>query len=370
MNPNSPTRGAAIDLQNVSKAYGSFRALDGVSLHVEPGEFMTLLGPSGSGKTTTLNVVAGFTEVSSGALQVGGRSVVGVPAHKRNIGVVFQHYALFPHMTVGKNVAYPLSLRGVSKAERERRVAQALDMVKMRDFAHRYPSELSGGQQQRVAFARAIVFDPPLLLMDEPLGALDKKLREWLQLEIKRIHRELGTTFVYVTHDQEEALVLSDRIAVFNKGRIEQVGTGRELYDEPKTLFVGRFIGDSTVLRGQARSDGTSTALDVAGQTVTVPRRLDGSDTPVVLLRPEKLAIRRPGQMADTHNRLSGTIAEAIYLGSGSKYEVRLRDGSSAIVRSGLSEEGFRIDDPVELCFAGQDAKLLADDKSADATLT
>ncbi|TIT77597.1 MAG: ATP-binding cassette domain-containing protein, partial [Mesorhizobium sp.] len=239
MNPRPDNRGAAIDLESVTKAYGAFKALDGVSLRIEPGEFMTLLGPSGSGKTTTLNVIAGFTDVSSGKLLVGGNSVVGVPAHKRNIGVVFQHYALFPHMTVGRNVAYPLTLRGVGQDERKARVAKALDMVKMGDFAHRYPSELSGGQQQRVALARAIVFDPPL-------GALDKKLREWLQLEIKRIHRELGTTFVYVTHDQEEALVLSDRIAVFNRGRIEQVGTGRQLYDEPATLFVGRFIGDST----------------------------------------------------------------------------------------------------------------------------
>ncbi|TIW31177.1 MAG: ATP-binding cassette domain-containing protein, partial [Mesorhizobium sp.] len=235
MNPRQASKGAAIDLESISKAYGGFKALDGVSLRIEPGEFMTLLGPSGSGKTTTLNVIAGFTDVTSGKLLVGDKSVVGVPAHKRNIGVVFQHYALFPHMTVGRNVAYPLTLRGVGQDERKARVTRALDMVKMGDFAHRYPSELSGGQQQRVALARAIVFDPPLLLMDEPLGALDKKLREWLQLEIKRIHRELGTTFVYVTHDQEEALVLSDRIAVFNRGQIEQVGTGRQLYDEPAT---------------------------------------------------------------------------------------------------------------------------------------
>ena len=371
MKPGQESKGAAIDLESISKAYGGFKALDGVSLRIEPGEFMTLLGPSGSGKTTTLNVVAGFTDVTSGKLLVGGKSVVGVPAHKRNIGVVFQHYALFPHMSVGRNVAYPLTLRGIDQAERKARVARALDMVKMGDFAHRYPSELSGGQQQRVALARAIVFDPPLLLMDEPLGALDKKLREWLQLEIKRIHRELGTTFVYVTHDQEEALVLSDRIAVFNRGRIEQVGTGRELYDEPATLFVGRFIGDSTVLRGEARSDGASTALRIAGETVTAPRRIAGEASPVMLLRPEKLAIRRPGQSAaGAANRLPGTIAEAIYLGSGSKYEVRLADGSTAIVRSPLTGDSFGLGETVELCFDGADAKLLADDSTADATLT
>ena len=274
-------------------------------------------------------------------------------------------------MTVGRNVAYPLSLRGVAKAEREARVKRALDMVRMADFAHRYPSELSGGQQQRVALARAIVFDPPLLLMDEPLGALDKKLREWLQLEIKRIHRELGTTFVYVTHDQEEALVLSDRIAVFNRGKIEQVGTGRDLYDAPATLFVGRFIGDSTVLRGQSRGDRSSTALDIAGETVTAPQKHAGDNQPVMLLRPEKLAIRRPGlERRDGDNRLSGTVSEAIYLGSGSKYEVSLRDGSTAIVRSPLTDESFAIGEAVELCFRGEDAKLLADDSTADTTLT
>ncbi len=366
-------RGAAVDLRSVSKRYGSFAALDGVSLAVRPGEFMTLLGPSGSGKTTTLNLIAGFAEVSEGELFVAGRSVVGLPAHKRNTGVVFQHYALFPHMTVGRNVAYPLALRGVGRAERERRVAGALGMVRMADFAHRYPSELSGGQQQRVALARAIVFDPPLLLMDEPLGALDKKLREWLQLEIKRIHRELGTTFVYVTHDQEEALVLSDRIAVFNRGRVEQVGTGRELYDSPATLFVGRFVGDSTVLRGDVvRADGSGTAISVAGETVTADRRLAGPGSPAILLRPEKLRLRRPGgaPVGSGLNRLRGEVAEAIYLGSGSKYEVRLGDGSTAVVRSPLGEEGFAIGDAVDLIFAASDAKLLADDRGADATLT
>ncbi|MDB5523042.1 MAG: spermidine/putrescine transporter [Rhizobium sp.] len=367
----SSGRGAAIDIDKATKRYGSFVALNEVSLHIEPGEFMTLLGPSGSGKTTTLNMIAGFTEVSSGELRIGGESVVGLPAHKRNIGVVFQHYALFPHMTVGKNVAYPLKLRGIGTTERDARVALALDMVKMTDFAHRYPSELSGGQQQRVALARAIVFDPPLLLMDEPLGALDKKLREWLQLEIKRIHRELGTTFVYVTHDQEEALVLSDRIAVFNQGRIEQIGSGRRLYDEPETLFVGRFIGDSTILRGTAETSGADTSLTIAGDRVVAPKRLAGGGTPVMLLRPEKLMLRRPDAIVPTgSNRLRGRVNEAIYLGSGSKYEVTLKDGSAAIIRSSLEEPGFSIGDEVDVAFSPNDIKLLADDGRADINLT
>ncbi|MDG3578120.1 ABC transporter ATP-binding protein [Rhizobium sp. YJ-22] len=370
---NAPQRsaGAAIEIRQASKRYGAFVALRDIDLHIRPGEFMTLLGPSGSGKTTTLNLIAGFTDISSGALDIGGKSVTGLPSHKRNIGVVFQHYALFPHMTVGKNVAYPLSLRGIRGDDRERRVKRALDMVKMADFAHRYPNELSGGQQQRVALARALVFDPPLLLMDEPLGALDKKLREWLQLEIKRIHRELGTTFVYVTHDQEEALVLSDRIAVFNGGRIEQIGTGRELYDNPATLFVGRFIGESTVLRGASEIVNGDTVMTVGGDKIVAHGRLDGEASPVILLRPERVALKRPGSDAVSgENRLSGTVAEAIYLGSGSKYEVKLKDGTIAVVRAPLGAADFAIGDAVDLTFTPADLTLLPDDASADTTLT
>ncbi|HSX74299.1 MAG TPA: ABC transporter ATP-binding protein [Shinella sp.] len=370
---NAPQRsaGAAIDIRKASKRYGAFTALRDIDLHIRPGEFMTLLGPSGSGKTTTLNLIAGFTDISSGTLEIGGRSVTGLPSHKRNIGVVFQHYALFPHMTVGKNVAYPLALRGVRGEDRERRVRRALDMVKMADFSHRYPNELSGGQQQRVALARALVFDPPLLLMDEPLGALDKKLREWLQLEIKRIHRELGTTFVYVTHDQEEALVLSDRIAVFNGGRIEQIGTGRELYDHPATLFVGRFIGESTVLRGTADAAGESTVMTIGDQRIVAHGRLAGDARPVILLRPERVALKRPGADAVAgENRLAGTVAEVIYLGSGSKYEVRLADGTVAVVRSPLGAADFSIGDAADIAFLPTDLTLLPDDASADVTLT
>ncbi|SIR36396.1 putative spermidine/putrescine transport system ATP-binding protein [Rhizobium sp. RU20A] len=363
--------GAAIDISKACKRYGRFTALKDIDLHIRPGEFMTLLGPSGSGKTTTLNLIAGFTDITSGTLEIGGKSVTGLPSHKRNIGVVFQHYALFPHMTVGKNVAYPLTLRGLKGEERDRRVRRALDMVKMADFAHRYPSELSGGQQQRVALARALVFDPPLLLMDEPLGALDKKLREWLQLEIKRIHRELGTTFVYVTHDQEEALVLSDRIAVFNGGRIEQIGTGRELYDRPATLFVGRFIGESTVLRGKTQVCGDQTVMTLGEETITANARLAGGAQPVMLVRPERAVLKRPGaEVLAGENRLTGNVVEAIYLGSGSKYEVRLADGTTAIVRSPLGAADFAIGDAAEVAFASQDIILLPDDASADVTLT
>jgi len=363
-------RGAAITISQASKRYADFVALDGIDLEIKAGEFMTLLGPSGSGKTTTLNLIAGFTEPDDGTLTIGGQNVLGLPAHKRGIGVVFQHYALFPHMTVKRNVAYPLKLRSMSKSERNSRIARALEMVKMTDFAQRYPSELSGGQQQRVALARALVFDPPLLLMDEPLGALDKKLREWLQLEIKRIHRELGTTFVYVTHDQEEALVLSDRIAVFNQGRIEQIGTGRELYETPQTLFVGRFIGESSVLRGVFSIHDKKTTITIGEQSVTVPAILAGNQKPVVLLRPEKLRLLRADEVTPAdYNVLDGEIIECIYLGSGAKYEVRLKDNSIAIVRT-PQEHGFMRGDNVQLAFMPEDARLLADDERAEMTLT
>jgi len=367
---NESNRGASITISKASKRYADFIALDGIELEIKAGEFMTLLGPSGSGKTTALNLIAGFTEPDDGLLTIGGKNVLGLPAHKRGIGVVFQHYALFPHMTVGRNVAYPLKLRSMSKAERENRVAKALDMVKMTDFAHRYPSELSGGQQQRVALARALVFDPPLLLMDEPLGALDKKLREWLQLEIKRIHRELGTTFVYVTHDQEEALVLSDRIAVFNQGRIEQIGTGRELYETPQTLFVGRFIGESSVLRGAFTTEDGKTTITIGSQSITVPAVLPNQQKPVLLLRPEKLRLLHLNEHTPQGcNLLNGKIIECIYLGSGAKYEVQLEDDSIAIVRT-HEEGGFVRGDKVKLAFMPEDARLLADDKRAEMTLT
>ena len=359
-------KGASIEINGCSKFYGSFTALDNVSLKVKPGEFMSFLGPSGSGKTTTLNLIAGFTDLSQGDIRLNERSIGNVPAHKRNIGVVFQHYALIPHMTVAKNVAYPLRQRRVPKAESARLVAQVLAKVHLEEFAHRYPSELSGGQQQRVALARAMVFDPTVLLMDEPLGALDKKLRESLQLEIRRIHRELGSTFVYVTHDQEEALVLSDRIAVFNKGRIEQVGTGHELYSDPDTLFVGQFIGESSILHGAHTVSGTDTALDIGGVAITAPGTPKGEGAQVILLRPEDVTVQAPGTGAaeGRTNVLQGTVREAIYLGSAMKYEVLLADGTPVIARSTIGGTKFGIGALIELAWLPTDGRLLSDDGS------
>jgi putative spermidine/putrescine transport system ATP-binding protein len=329
--------GASLELHGLRKRYADQVAVDGIDLHVAPGEFVTLLGPSGSGKTTTLNMIAGFTELSAGEILMDDRPIARLRPHQRNIGVVFQHYALFPHMTALDNVAFPLRQRKVSRREVKSRAAAALDLVSLGDYCDRYPRQLSGGQQQRVALARAIVFDPRVLLMDEPLGALDKKLRESLQLEIKRVHREVGITFVYVTHDQEEALALSDRIAVFNRGRIEQVGEAGELYDRPKTLFVAEFIGESNRLRGHYHRNGTGGVLQRREVNFRVPdadRQLADGAEAVLVVRPEHVSVLEPSESADGHeNRLEGTVVDVLYLGSSRKVEVRLPDGHTLVAR-------------------------------------
>jgi putative spermidine/putrescine transport system ATP-binding protein len=356
--------GAALDLRGLVKRYGSAAAVDNVSLKIPAGEFVTLLGPSGSGKTTTLNMIAGFADVDEGDILLDGSPIADVPSHKRNIGVVFQHYALFPHMTAAENVAFPLRRRKVAKAERERSVQQALDMVRLGDYADRYPRQLSGGQQQRVALARALVFQPRVLLMDEPLGALDKKLREWLQLEFKRIHSELGITFIYVTHDQEEALVLSDRIAVFNEGKIEQVGTADELYENPRTLFVAEFLGESNVFAGKVRHRGSSYALETDNYELracdtTVPDGASGA----LVVRPERFSVRRNGHRpGEDHNVLTGTIRQVIYLGSARKIEVDLPGGKTIVVREPVSAgDAVSTGDPIEVYWSADDSVLVAD---------
>lgn len=239
-----------VSLCNLNKHYGDFAAVDNISLDIQDGEFLTFLGSSGSGKSTTLSMLAGFETPSSGEILVSGKSLVNVPPHKRDIGMVFQNYALFPHMTVAENLAFPLSVRGMSKTDVGEKVKKALGMVQLDTFAHRYPTQLSGGQQQRVALARALVFEPQLVLMDEPLGALDKQLREHMQMEIKHLHQRLGVTVVYVTHDQGEALTMSDRVAVFHQGKIQQIAPPRSLYEEPKNTFVANFIGENNRLNG------------------------------------------------------------------------------------------------------------------------
>jgi putative spermidine/putrescine transport system ATP-binding protein len=366
------SHGASITLRQLTKRYGDALAVDHIDLEARAGEFLTLLGPSGSGKTTTLNMIAGFIDVTSGGLCIDDVPVQSLPPHKRDIGMVFQHYALFPHMTVQENVEYPLRQRRIDKARRRELVAAALEKVGLEGLGRRMPRQLSGGQQQRVALARAMVYGPRVLLMDEPLGALDKKLREALQLEIKRIHAELGTTFVYVTHDQEEALVLSDRIAVFNHGRIEQVGTADELYEAPRTVFVAQFLGESTLLEGVvAQRDGATTALQTCGVTVRASR----GDAPgtgaraAVLVRPERIAVVPGSAPAPDGNAVPGEVAQDIYLGNARKLEVTLPDGGTARVREAAgSASGCRAGDRVWLTFRPEDAvALTADGASAEA---
>ncbi|GLV49997.1 polyamine-transporting ATPase [Thermobispora bispora] len=365
--PTPPSTGASVRLNRVTKRYGGLRALDDVTLHIEAGEFMTLLGASGSGKSTLLNIIAGFTKADSGTVEVGGRDLTRVPPHKRGLGMVFQQYALFPHMTVFENVAFPLRRRRVPKDELVKRVREALDIVELGHLGSRMPAQLSGGQQQRVAFARAIVFHPQVLLMDEPLAALDKRLREQLQIEIKRLHRELGITFVFVTHDQQEALAMSDRIALLRDGRIVQVGTPDELYERPAELYAAEFLGESNIFRGTVRggvfTDGASGAgLKVAGSPADGPA--------AIVLRPEKVRILLPpDEVPPGHNALSGVVRELIYLGGERRVEVGLADGRRVIAR-------LRSDDPhghvppgtsVIACWRPEDALVLRNGSAAAA---
>ena len=316
--------GAAVELANLRKTYGGVVALDTLSLDIKQGEFVTLLGPSGSGKTTSLMIVAGFEEATAGEVRVGGQAVTHRPPHRRNIGVVFQSYALFPHMTVAANVAYPLCMRSVGRDERRRRATAALELVQLGGYGERYPAQLSGGQQQRVALARALVFEPPLLLMDEPLGALDKKLRDQMQLEIKRIHRELGTTIVYVTHDQEEAMTMSDRICLMNQGRIEQLGTPSDLYFRPRTLFAADFLGESNLLEGTVqRIDGSEAEITLARDGsrahAAVHAPLAAGSKVRVMVRPQNIAVRaEPAGV----NALSGKVLDSMITGSLTKLYV------------------------------------------------
>ncbi len=279
-------------LRNVVKSYdGKTNAVDDISIDISRGEFITLLGPSGSGKTTTLMMMAGFEDPTSGTIELADKDLTRQKPYHRNIGVVFQNYALFPHMTVARNVAFPLRMHGAAKGDIARRVADALDLVGLGRFVERYPRELSGGQQQRVALARGLVFRPDVLLLDEPLGALDRNLREQMQIEIKRIHREVGVTMVYVTHDQTEAMTMSDRVAVFNQGRLEQVAPPLDVYRRPATRFVGEFIGDSNFLDGRFDDTGAgSLVLAGLGEVCAMPGRDSLTPGPVhVLIRPERL---------------------------------------------------------------------------------
>ena len=289
-----------VELMGVTKRYGSVAAVDAIDLEVHPGEFLSLLGPSGCGKTTTLRLIAGFERPDEGEVRIGGRDVSRVPPYKRDVNTVFQSYALFPHLSVMDNVAYGLKQRGLRRSERHTRATDMLELVRLPGYGDRKPRQLSGGQQQRVALARALVMHPRVLLLDEPLGALDLKVRKELQIELKRIQEEIGITFVYVTHDQEEALAMSDRVVVMNAGRIEQIGAPREIYDTPATEWIASFIGDTNFLQ------------------------VDGSE---VAVRPERLRVAREGE------GLEGMVETTMIIGPVVQCVIRLDDGQEVLVR-------------------------------------
>jgi putative spermidine/putrescine transport system ATP-binding protein len=359
--PDTSISGAGLRLIDLVKRYGGTEAVCGISLDVQPGEFVTFLGPSGSGKTTTLNMVAGFIQVDAGAIQIDGRPIEGLPPHRRDIGMVFQHYALFPHMTAAQNVAFPLRQRKVPKGEIGRRVEAALEQVRLSRYGDRYPAQLSGGQQQRVALARALVFSPRVLLMDEPLGALDKQLREELQLELKRLHREVRSTFVYVTHDQEEALVLSDRIAVFNDGRVEQVGTPKELYEQPRSLFVAQFLGQSNRFMGEASRNGELVELR-CGERVfhCTPERAGVEEGPAVLIvRPEDVQLGSAPAGSMDANEVGAVVDQVVYLGSVRKLVIQFDTGDVGLVMEADTDSDVREGERVPVWWRIEDGLVL-----------
>jgi putative spermidine/putrescine transport system ATP-binding protein len=325
------TAGPAMKLDGVSKLYGAVKALDNVSFELRKGEFLTMLGPSGSGKTTSLRAIAGFIQPTAGRLFIDGRDMTVVPPQKRNIGMMFQDYALFPHMTVLENIGYPLETRGIKRVEREKRSMEMLEIVGLAHCANRYPKEMSGGQQQRVALARALVFKPNIVLLDEPMAALDKKLRGQMQIEIMHITRQVGATVVSVTHDQEEALVMSDRIAVFKEGRLEQIGTPHELYLRPRSEFVADFIGEANLLRGKVRATGDGVVIEGEAWTASLPKddpralSLAGAQKACVVLRPERIHAVPVGSASE--NAGEGVIEDKIYLGVEYRLVVRMADG-------------------------------------------
>ncbi|MFJ4543628.1 ABC transporter ATP-binding protein [Pseudomonas sp. NPDC088885] len=360
-----------VSLRNLNKHYGDFAAVDNISLDIKDGEFLTFLGSSGSGKSTTLSMLAGFETPSSGEILVNGESLVNVPPHKRDIGMVFQRYSLFPHLSVRDNIAFPLAIRKLAAAERDKRVDAMLKLVQLDQFAHRRPSQLSGGQQQRVAIARALVYEPRILLMDEPLGALDKKLREDLQDELRQLHRRLGITIVYVTHDQEEAMRLSQRIAIFSHGKIVGLGSGYDLYQNPPNAFVASFLGNSNFLKLKAQGNA---AASFEGQSLSI-RLTAGLHTDqdvLLMVRPEKAqalsvaqAISEP--LPSGWNEVAAKVVEVLFLGESQTCSVVTSGGTSMTVKA-LSAAGMplKAGDPVQVRWATADACVYTEWSESD----
>ncbi|MDV7270197.1 ABC transporter ATP-binding protein [Thioclava sp. A2] len=349
----------------VQKSYdGETLVVKDLNLSIGKGEFLTMLGPSGSGKTTCLMMLAGFETATHGEILLDGQNINHTPPHKRGIGMVFQNYALFPHMTVGENLAFPLEVRGMGKSEREAKVKRALDMVQMGAFANRRPAQLSGGQQQRIALARALVFDPSLVLMDEPLGALDKQLREHMQFEIKHLHESLGITVVYVTHDQGEALTMSDRVAVFNDGRIQQLAPPDELYERPQNSFVAQFIGENNKLPGVIETlDGDSCTVRLAtGEIIdaTPVNVHEKGQKTLVSIRPERVEFK-PEMMPPGAHMIDAEVLEVIYMGDIFRTRMRVAGSDEFVMKSRntLGQTKLSAGEKIRIGWHPQDARAL-----------
>jgi spermidine/putrescine transport system ATP-binding protein len=360
----------SIELRDVYKHFGEVAAVNGITLDVRQGEFLTLLGPSGCGKTTTLRMIGGFEMPSAGEILIEGEPMGDRPPYRRPVNTVFQNYALFPHMTVAQNVSYGLEMSGVPKPERQRRVADALEMVRLPHVENRKPAELSGGQQQRVALARALVNRPAVLLLDEPLGALDLKLRKAMQLELKQLNREVGATFVYVTHDQEEALTMSDRIAVMNEGNILQLGTPGEIYERPRTRFVADFIGQTNFLDVDVVGiDGAFAEVELPGSgrlRARVPEGVQPAGRMTLAVRPEKIALLSdlPGSEIPGWDRLTGELDEIVYVGTHTQYLLHLPGGQVLTVHRqnrAVGELEYPAGEALTVVFNPVSAALLAD---------
>jgi putative spermidine/putrescine transport system ATP-binding protein len=340
--------------QSLSKSYGPTVALEPTDLQVAAGELMTILGPSGSGKTTLLQIICGLTEPTGGRLFIDGIDQTHTPAHRRHIGVVFQNYALFPHLTVEENVGFPLQMRRMAGAELRGKVTTALEMVGLGTLKARFPRELSGGQQQRVALARCFVYLPSLILMDEPLGALDRKLRESMQIEIKRLHRDTGATILFVTHDQEEALALSDRICLMNEGHVEQVGTPQEIYEQPHNTFVAAFIGLSNALRGRVGPD--RDRLVTPDGAFPIPPAMRAHAVATLVVRPEHIELAEHGQGA-----IIGVVSETVYAGAETRLFVTLASGTVISVRRAAGTSKVGLGETVSLGWSPERARFLAE---------
>ena len=394
----------AVELRSVTKKFGEFVAVDNVDLQIRDGEFFSLLGPSGCGKTTNLRMIAGFEQPTVGEIYIKGQQVAGIPAYRRPVNTVFQSYALFPHMSVAQNVAFGLEMKRVTPAEIKRRVAEALELVQLPHMSDRRPKQLSGGQQQRVALARALVNRPQVLLLDEPLGALDLKLRKAMQLELKQIQVEVGITFIYVTHDQEEALTMSDRIAVMNNGLVQQVGEPRRIYEHPTNRFVADFIGETNFVSGRIKTIDALAEVEIPGATVLASnegRTLSPGQEVTLAIRPEKINVYPTGKVdlmkkeagidaeaaaslfggkiptgeVDVREYLameknsvvvSGRVLEAIYIGTDTRYRICLNESeTSLVVRvqnfGSRYDTMFKVDDPVYIHWAAENAQILLD---------